>query len=205
MNAGDKKLNQMNRLTDMGHFPALVNAGATANVLVTLAATWWLERSLPLHRFAAHVIAFGSGPGASADARALAMQFATAHPELLHPSLLGRFAVLPPVLQAVLWTALVLILNLTPVLLLRLTLRPDTPYPTLRTMNFVHDQHKFSDWVYLAASANMAFWILTGSAVFSLFNTPGALLAMLVIAALATFSPVWLRPLRNLQKGASSQ
>lgn len=194
MNAGDKKLNEMNRLADMGHFPALVNAGATINILVTLTVTWWLERYIVLHRHFAHAVSFGSGSGALANARALAMQqFADAHPEALHPSLLGRFTVLPPVTQAVLWTALVLILNVTPVILLRLGLRPDTPYPTLRNMNFVHDQHKFSDWVYLAASANMAFWVLSGWAIFSLFSTPGALVATLVIAALATFSPVLLR------------
>ncbi|MGI4828882.1 MAG: hypothetical protein ACRYFU_11940 [Janthinobacterium lividum] len=164
MNAGDKKLNEMNRLTDMGHFPALVNAGATVNILATLAVTWWLERNL-----AAHTLPALQLPG------------------------LGRLQEAPPVMQAVLWTALILILNVTPVVLLRLTLRPDTPFPTLRTMNFVHDQHKFSDWVYLAASANMAFWILTGWAVFSLSGTPVAFFAMLVIAALATFSPVLLR------------
>ena len=197
MNAGDKKLNEMNRLTDMGHFPALVNAGATINILATLTVTWWLERYLAVHRHFAHVVSI-SGMGDDLAARALALQqFAAAHPEALHPSLLGRLATLPPVLQAVLWTALVLVLNVTPVILLRLGLRPDTPYPTLRTMNFVHDQHKFSDWVYLAASANMAFWVLTGWAVFSLFETPAALLAMLVIAAVATFSPVLLRGTAN--------
>ena len=31
----DKPLDQMNRLADMAHFPALVNAGATANILLT--------------------------------------------------------------------------------------------------------------------------------------------------------------------------
>ena len=45
--AGDKRLNEMNRLGDMGHFPATVNAGATANVLLTLLLTWWLAPRFP--------------------------------------------------------------------------------------------------------------------------------------------------------------
>ena len=60
-------------------------------------------------------------------------------------------------------------------------------------MNFVHDQHKFSDWVYIAASANMAFWVLTSWAVFSARYQVTTLMVVLVIAALATFSPVLLR------------
>ena len=147
--AGDKRLNRMDRLSDMGHFPAAVNAGATANILVTLFVTW-----------------------------------------LLVP----RF---PQPWAPVVWIALVLTLNLLPVLLLRLTLRADTPYPTLRTMNFVHDQHKFSDWVYIAASANMAFWVLTAWALFATRYQPSTLLTMLVVAALATFSPVLLRAVRR--------
>ena len=65
---------------------------------------------------------------------------------------IGRAIFLAPFL----WVAFVLFCNLLPVVLLRLTLKPTTEYSTLRTMDFVHDQHKFSDWVYLAASANMA-------------------------------------------------
>jgi hypothetical protein len=145
MNASDKRLNEMNRLTDMGHFPALVNAGATLNVLVTVSVTWWLVPRYP-------------------------QPFAP-----------------------VLWVALVLFLNLLPVVLLRLTLRPDTVYRTLRTMDFVHDQHKFSDWVYVAASANMAFWVLGSWAIFSVFHTLPVLAAVLAVALLATFSPVLLR------------
>lgn len=145
MHAADKRLNEMNRLTDMGHFPALVNAGATLNVLMTVSVTWWLVPRYP-------------------------QPFAP-----------------------VLWVALVLFLNLLPVLLLRLTLRPDTVYRTLGTMDFVHDQHKFSDWVYVAASANMAFWVLGSWAVFSVFHTFAVLAAVLAVALVATFSPVLLR------------
>jgi hypothetical protein len=38
----DKPLDRMDRLADMAHFPAMVNAGATGNVLITLLVTWWL-------------------------------------------------------------------------------------------------------------------------------------------------------------------
>src|ERR1700710_2185052 len=145
MNAWDKRLNEMNRLTDMGHFPAIVNAGATLNVLLTVSVTWWIVPRYP-------------------------QPFAP-----------------------VLWVALVLLLNLLPVVLLRLTLRPDTVYRTLGTMDFVHDQHKFSDWVYVAASANMAFWVLGSWAIFSVFHTIPVLAVVLAVALLATFSPVLLR------------
>lgn len=145
MNGADKKLNEMNRLADMTHFPALVNAGATLNVLITISATYLLV------------------PG---------------HPQVYAP---------------VLWTAAVLTLNLLPVVLLRLTLTNSTVYRPLREMSFLHDQHKFSDWVYLAASANMSFWILTSWAAFSVSHTPATLLAALGIAALVTFSPVLVR------------
>jgi hypothetical protein len=93
----------------------------------------------------------------------------------------------------VVWVALVLALNLLPVILLRLTITPQTEYPTLAAMDFVRDQHKFSDWVYVAASANMAFWVLVSWAVFSAVPTAAALGGVLAVAALATFSPVLLR------------
>ena len=60
-------------------------------------------------------------------------------------------------------------------------------------MDFVRDQHKFSDWVYVAASANMAFWVLMSWAVFSYAHTGAGLALMLVVAFVATFSPVMLR------------
>ena len=147
MESSEKRLNEMDRLGDMGHFPVLVNAGATVNVMATMAATWWVEPRWP--------------------------------------ALAG------------VWVGLVLVVNLLPVVLLRLTLRPQTVYPRLREMNFVRDQHKFSDWVYLAASADMAFWVLlawTGSA---LMRTPGVLAGLEVVAGVATFSPVLVRGLRR--------
>lgn len=133
----------------MAHFPAFVNAGATANILVTVCATWWLQ---------------------------------------------PRY---PQVFAPMLWVAIVLCVNLLPVLLLRISLRPDTVYRALGEMDFITDQHKFSDWVYLAASANMAFWILAAWAVSSIAHTAATLAAILVVAFLVTFSPVLLRGRRS--------
>ena len=149
MNAADKPLNEMNRLADMGHFPPAVNAGATANVLLTLAVTWWL---------------------------------------------VPRF---PQPWAPVAWVALVLACNLLPVLVLRWTDTANRPFPSLRNMDFLRDQHRFADWVYVAASANMAFWVLTGWALFSLRHTLGTLAALLAVAFLATFCPVLLRTPRS--------
>ncbi len=146
--SADKRLNEMDRLADMTHFPAAVNAGATLNVLVTMAATWWVQANYP-------------------------------------------GAAIP-----LLWIAAVLLLNLLPVIVLRRSITADTVYPTLSGMNFVRDQHKFSDWVYLAASANMAFWILLTWTVAALEHDVRYLAGLLLIALLATFSPVLLRALR---------
>jgi hypothetical protein len=145
VHSSTKKLNEMNRLGDMGHFPVVVNAGATVNVLLTITVTWFVEPYFP------------------------------------------------QVFAPVGWIALVLALNLLPVLLLRLSITPQTSYPTLAEMDFVRDQHKFSDWVYVAASANMAFWVLSSWALFSVLHTPVTLGAVLVVAFVATFSPVLLR------------
>lgn len=141
--AADKPLNRMDRLGDMLHFPAAVNAGATFNVLVTVVVTWWVAPR--------------------------------------YPALAG------------VWVAAVLALNLLPVLLLRLTLTPGTVYPTLRGMDFFRDQHKFSDWVYVAASANMAFWILLAWTASAVHRSTATLLAVEAVAFLATFAPVLLR------------
>jgi hypothetical protein len=143
----EKRLNEMNRLGDMGHFPVLVNTGATLNVLATILLTWWVA---------------------------------------------ARF----PALSGV-WVALVLAANLLPVALLRTTLGPMTVYPRLRDMNFFRDQHKFSDWVYVAASADMAFWVLLAWTVAVLHRTHAGLAGVLAVAAVATFSPVMLRVARR--------
>ena len=95
----------MNTLRDMGRFPAPVNAGATANVLLTLCATWWVR----LH-FASHPLALPA------------------------------------------WIAFVLLINLMPVVVLRAVgWRSAAPMPTVEQMDFAGDQHRFADWVYLAA------------------------------------------------------
>ena len=145
MDAAHKRLNEMNRLSDMLHFPAAVNAGASINVLLTIAATWWVEPR--------------------------------------YPALAG------------LWVAFVLAVNLLPVVLLRAVRDPDANSPTLAGMNFFRDQHRFSDWVYVAASADMAFWVLLCWTVSALVRTPTALVLLLAVAGVATFSPVLLRPL----------
>ncbi len=145
MYPAEKPLNQMNRLTDMLHFPALVNAGATLNVLITILLTWHVEPRYPA--FAGPLI------------------------------------------------ALVLACNLLPVVLLRLTITPATQYPPLARMDFFRDQHKFSDWVYLAASADMSFWILLAWTVSAMHRTQSALLLTLAAGFLVTFSPVLLRGL----------
>lgn len=133
----------------MLHFPAVVNAGATANVLLTMCVTWWV-----------------------------AVRF-------LGPAV------------PLIWIALVLCVNLLPVVLLRLTMTPATPMPTLRSMDFVRDQHKFSDWVYLAASANMAFWVLLAWTASLVRHETWVLGVLLCVAAAATFSPVLLRGKRE--------
>jgi hypothetical protein len=140
-----KKLNEMNRLGDMGHFPPLVHLGATLNVACMVALTW-----LVVPRY-------------------------------------------PQPAAPVLWIAIILACNLLPVILLRRGITPQTSYPSLAEMDFVRDQHKFSDWVYVAASANMAFWVLASWAIFSRLHTSLALGVMLALALIATFSPVLLR------------
>ena len=142
-----KRLNEMNRLGDLAYFPALVNLGATSNVLLTILLTWWVEPQ--------------------------------------YPALAGAFV------------AVILALNLLPVVLLRVKLRADDAFNTLGEMNFFSDQHRFSDWVYVVASANMAFWILLTWTVSALQRSTWALIAVEVVAALATFSPVLLRLIKR--------
>ena len=132
-----KRLNEMNRLGDMLHFPAIVNAGATFNVLLTVCATWWVAPR--------------------------------------YPALAG------------VWVALILTVNLLPVILLRLSLRADSVYPRIAEMDFFRDQHKFSDWVYVAASADMAFWVLLAWTAALRARTHAVLISILVVAAIITF------------------
>jgi hypothetical protein len=147
INSFEKRIDRMDRLADMAYFPALVNAGATANILVTLMLTWWL-----VPRYA----------------------------QLYAP---------------IAWTAIVLFCNLLPVLILRAIAWNKSPVPSLRQMTFLHDQHRFSDWVYVAASANMAFWILLSWPLFTAYHTLAMLAAVLALAFVVTFSPVLFRSL----------
>jgi hypothetical protein len=152
----DKPLDRMGRMADMTHFPALVNAGASGNVLITLLVTWWL---VPRYQ---------------------------------------------QIYAPVVWTAFVLAVNLAPVALLRAISFNKAPVPLLGKMDFWRDQHRFSDWVYLAASANMAFWILVGWSLFAILHTPAMLGAVLATAFFATFSPVLLRSQRGRMSNGSS-
>jgi hypothetical protein len=47
MHPANKRLNEMNRLGDMLHFPAIVNAGATLNVLLTILAPGGSPPAIP--------------------------------------------------------------------------------------------------------------------------------------------------------------
>lgn len=152
---GTKPLDQMNSLRDMGYFPPLVNAGATANVLVTIAVTF---------------VVFGRA---------------------------GRSVVALPA-----WIAVVLLVNVMPVVLLRaVRWRAGAPMPVVERMEFAGDQHRFADWVYLAASANMAFWIALSWCGFALVPGVRTLAAVLVLALVCTSAPVWLRLFERRQTG----
>lgn len=146
-----KTLDRMNRLGDMGRFPPAVHAGATLNILITVAIT------LPVF---------------------------------------ARFGGLPWALPC--WIALVLAANVAPVALLRLAgWRKDAPYPPIERMSFGGDQHRFADWVYLAASANMAFWIALAWCAFALLPPGPALVGVQGLALICTLAPVWSRPLKS--------
>ena len=156
--APTKPLDQMNRLGDMGRFPPLVHAGATLNILLTIAVT---------------LIVF------------------------------AHFGALPWALPC--WIATVLVLNVMPVAALRAVgWRMGAPYPPVERMNFGGDQHRFPDWVYLAASANMAFWVSLAWCAYSLLPPSTALLGTQALALLCTFAPVWLRPLRRSSLDAAA-
>lgn len=107
-----KRLDQMNDLRDMGRFPLPVYLGATGNILLTIALTYFAK---------------------------------------------GRY---PRSLALPLWSGGIITLNVLPVFLLRYRMDENTRYPLIEAMSFFTDQHKFSNWVYAVASANMLFWIV---------------------------------------------
>ena len=99
------------------------------------------------------------------------------------------------------WITVVLFFNLLPVILLRATRwRADAPMPGVRQMDFFKDQHRFADWVYLAASANMAFWITLSWCAYTLRPEWWIMPALLVLAFVCTFAPVWLRLFRSAER-----
>jgi len=92
-----------------------------------------------------------------------------------------------------LWACGMVSANLLPVILLRNGMDETTPVPHIEDMNFFADQHKFAEWVYVVASANMLVWIVLAWTVFSYRRTPRALAGMLVLAFICTFFPAWVR------------
>ncbi len=140
-----KRLDQMDDLRDMGRFPLPIYAGATGNVLATIALTFLVHGRHPRPR------------------------------------------ALPP------WLGLVLSLNLLPVFVLRARMGEGAPTPIIEEMDFFTDQHRFARWVYVAASANMGFWVSLSWLAFSLHRDKRTLAAVLLLALLCTGFPAWIR------------
>lgn len=92
-----------------------------------------------------------------------------------------------------LWAGSIISLNVLPVILLRSRMDENTSYPLIEEMNFFVDQHKFSNWVYAVASANMLFWIVLAWSLFYYRRDKKALLGMLILAFVCTFFPAWVR------------
>ncbi len=95
------------------------------------------------------------------------------------------------------WIVGVLALNLLPVIVLRFGLNPGTEYPVIEKMDFFRDQHKFSNWVYLAASANMAFWVCATWMASYYSHTHAVITPLLIVALIATQAPAWIRLFRS--------
>ncbi len=95
------------------------------------------------------------------------------------------------------WAGGVLSANVLPVVLLRSRMDESTRYPEIAEMSFFGDQHKFSNWVYAVASANMLVWILLSWSLFSYRRDRRTLAAVLVLAFVCTFFPAWIRLFRS--------
>lgn len=95
------------------------------------------------------------------------------------------------------WAGGVISANVLPVILLRSRMDESTHYPEIEEMGFFGDQHKFSNWVYAAASANMLVWIVLAWSLFSYRRNRRALFGMLVFAFVCTFFPAWIRLFRR--------
>ena len=95
------------------------------------------------------------------------------------------------------WAGGVISANILPVILLRSRMNENTRYPEIEEMGFFGDQHKFANWVYVAASANMIVWILLSWSLFSRHRDRKTLAEMLVLALLCTSFPAWVRLFRR--------
>lgn len=144
-----KRLDQMDDLRDMGRFSLPIYLGATGNILLTIALTYFVKVRYP---------------------RPLALP---------------------------LWSGGIISLNVLPVFLLRSRMGEDTHYPPIEALSFFTDQHKFSNWVYAVASANMLFWILLSWTLVSYRHDRKSLAGMLVLAFVCTFFPAWVRLFRR--------
>ena len=95
------------------------------------------------------------------------------------------------------WAGGVIFANVLPVILLRTQMDENTNYPEIEEMGFFGDQHKFSNWVYAAASANMLVWIVLSWSLFSYRRNRKALGGMLILALVCTSFPAWVRLFRR--------
>jgi hypothetical protein len=102
----------------------------------------------------------------------------------------GRY---PRPLTLPLWAGIIISLNVLPVFLLRFRMDENTRYPEIEEMSFFTDQHKFSNWVYAVASANMLFWIVLAWTLFTYRRDKKALAGMLLLAFVSTLFPAWIR------------
>jgi hypothetical protein len=91
------------------------------------------------------------------------------------------------------WAGGVISANVLPVILLRSGMDENTHYPEIEEMGFFGDQHKFSNWVYAVASANMLVWIILSWSLFSYRRNRKSLVGMLVLAFMCTSFPAWIR------------
>ena len=83
------------------------------------------------------------------------------------------------------------------VILLSSRMDENTHYPVIDEMGFFGDQHKFSNWVYAVASANMLVWIVLSWSLFSRRRNRKTLAGMLALAFVCTFFPAWIRLFRS--------
>lgn len=95
------------------------------------------------------------------------------------------------------WAGGIISANVLPVVLLRSRMDENTRYPKIEEMGFFGDQHKFSNWVYVAASGNMLVWIMLSWSLFSYRRDRETLVGMLILALVCTSFPAWIRLFRR--------